>query len=95
MDLSWAYKPQHGSFACCLKSTKLRKTSQLWVSGHGAQISQVSYNFDALSVPEQQRQRTISSLAKQLGVAEKLQVGLVQKPRLYQHCLEPVYIYII
>lgn len=35
---------------------------------------QVTYNFNALSVPEELRQRHVSSLAKELQVAEKLQV---------------------
>ena len=45
------------------------------VPSNGSIFVEVSYNFDALSVPDSQRQRTISSLARQLGVAEKLQVG--------------------
>jgi len=47
----------------------------------------VSYNFDALSVPEQQRQRTISSLARQLGVAEKLQVSSESLDKYFEVCL--------
>lgn len=35
----------------------------------------VTYNFDALSVPEQLLQRHVSSLARELQVAEKLQVS--------------------
>ena len=55
------------------------------VPSNGSIFVEVSYNFDALSVPDSQRQRTISSLARLLGVAEKLQVG--EQLGGYQPCL--------
>ncbi|CAL1130063.1 unnamed protein product [Cladocopium goreaui] len=52
------------SLGICLRQAAQAQDAQL-----------VTYNFNALSVPEELRQRHVSSLAKELQVAEKLQVS--------------------
>lgn len=52
------------SLGICLRQAAQAQDAQL-----------VTYNFNALSVPEELRQRHVSSLARELQVAEKLQVS--------------------
>eukprot|EP00913_Durusdinium_trenchii_P010201 g9562.t2 len=55
---------------CFLQGLRQTRPRQ---AAHDAQL--VTFDFDAFSVPEEQQQGMISSLARQMGVAEKLQVS--------------------
>ncbi|CAK9108183.1 unnamed protein product [Durusdinium trenchii] len=67
---------------CFLQGLRQTRPRQ---AAHDAQL--VTFDFDAFSVPEEQQQGMISSLARQMGVAEKLQVSHESVDEYLEQCL--------